>query len=141
MNLVRILALLISALSFIAVLHPNNGDPILTESGIGIIIGGIFFALMAVLSFLNKGAVDSPLVYFSFSAVFLFYSSIGIISGAYPWKRYSFSRLDEPEIYWAILCFSLFSGIGLFWYGYTLLKVSKSLTLRSSGTPQKRGAP
>lgn len=134
MIFVRLISLLLAAFFvYVAYRSPEAAFPMLMASA--------FFSLMAYLSFRNAGAVDSPYIYFAFSAVTFFYFFTGVDSGEYSWKRYSFSLQNEPEMYWLIFSVTLLSACGLLVYGYAESKKRSSPTRRSSGTPQKRGAP
>lgn len=84
--------------------------------------GAVFFGLMGYFSIRNAGNNDSPFVWWAIGLVFLFYSLIGIMDDAYPWRGYTISLEHEPGLYWMICAATLSTGIAIIAYGISRRK-------------------
>jgi hypothetical protein len=73
--------------------------------------------MLGYLSIRNAGAPESPFLWWAIGTVLLCYSLIGIIDGAYPWKRYTISLERDPILFWAIFAFTIASGVWAVIYG------------------------
>ena len=110
MRAIQVVAILIGAGLLIAAYYAP-------EKGAVGFLGGSFFLLMAYLSIKNKGAIDSPFLYFALSAVSLFYCFGGLIDGEYARGGLKYPLDQKPTAFWLTFTTTLFFGLGTLIYG------------------------
>ena len=115
MYFVRIVALLIAAFLFYAAYMSPTEAVAFTG-------GGLFFVLMTFLSFKNSGAVDGPYIYFGFSAVMLFCSFKGLMSGIFGTPSFQIKLQENPLGFWSLFSIYGLLSIGCFIYALTKLR-------------------